>query len=168
MATATASRRPQTATAGSKWNRAKLNHAQTLLTAEQVRKLPPLYSQDGKGMEAVAYVKFFGGAHTYFATEFDAETGRFFGLVYVAGMADQCPNGELGYFMADELIAASVPLNFGNRGTGYARFERDLHFRPQSLRAAFREFTGREMTTGRNRDTAGNDDDFACVVEFNS
>jgi len=43
-----------------------------LLTKEIKKNLPALYSQEEKGMEAVAHVKFFNpcGAATWYATEY--------------------------------------------------------------------------------------------------
>lgn len=117
---------------------AKLNPRQKLLTAEQKNALPPLYSTDGQVGKAIAVVKFFNpaGPQTWFATEYDAETGTFFGLAYNCTMADQMPDGELGYFAAAEIC--NCPVGFG------LYIERDIHFRPKPLAEAFRELTGRE------------------------
>jgi hypothetical protein len=73
-----------------------------LLTQELRKKLPPLYSQDGKGDEAIAHVKFFSpySNWTWFATEFDGED-TFFGLV-------QGFEEELGYFSLMELDETTV------------------------------------------------------------
>lgn len=91
-----------------------------LLTKEILSKLPALYAQDGKGMNATAYVKFFDpcGSWTWFGTEFDPETRTFFGLV--VGLET-----ELGYFSLDELAAYRGRLGLG--------IERDLHFTPRPL-----------------------------------
>lgn len=124
--------------------RRKLNRWQKLLTAEQCRKLPALYSQDGKGMNATAHVKFFAGGMTWFATEYDAVEGLFFGLA-VNHSDLEC--SELGYFSADDLCSRQVP---GAERLSGGRFriipvvERDLHFTPKTLREAFAELTGRE------------------------
>lgn len=122
----------------------KLNRWQKMLTAEQARALPPLYANDGQGLNAVAQVKFFCGPFTWFATEFNAEDGLFFGLVV---HATDCPDGELGYFAADEICARQVPERLP-APAGRIRIipvvERDLHFAPKSLLAAFRELTGRD------------------------
>ena len=91
-----------------------------LLTAADRNALPPLYTQDGKGMHAIAYVKFFNpaGAGTWYATEFDG-TETFFG--YVTGLGGD----ELGYFSLSELQSYK-----GRMGLG---IERDRHFRPTPL-----------------------------------
>ena len=65
-----------------------------LLTEEIRKQLPPLYGQDGKGGDAIAYVKFFtpDSSWTWYATEFSPDEGTFFGLV-------DGQFKELGYFM---------------------------------------------------------------------
>jgi hypothetical protein len=79
-----------------------------LLTKTNAKKLPALYANDGKGNAAKAPVKFFGimglGGWTWYATEFDADGGRFFGLV----VSPMCPDGELGYFTLAELESATA------------------------------------------------------------
>lgn len=77
-----------------------------LLTQEIRRRLPALYTQDGKPAESVPVVaKFFdpSGSWTWYATEFDGED-TFFGLVH--GHED-----EFGYFSLREL--ESVRGRFG-------------------------------------------------------
>ena len=91
-----------------------------LLTKEIKRRLPPLGSQEDKGLEARAHVKFFtpDGGWTWYATEFDGEE-MFFGLV--AGFEK-----ELGYFRLSELEQV--------RGRLGLPIERDRYFRPTTLR----------------------------------
>lgn len=90
-----------------------------LLTQEIRKKLPPLYSQDGKGGKAVAYVKFFtpDSSWTWYATEYDGKD-TFFGLV-------DGQFKELGYFSLSELESAHGPLGLP--------VERDLYWRPKTL-----------------------------------
>ncbi len=88
-----------------------------LLTKASRKQLPPLYSQDGKGGEAVAYVKFFLGGYTWWATEFDGQD-TFFGLV-------EGHEKELGYFSLSELQSVRGPMGLPA--------ERDLHFHPTKL-----------------------------------
>jgi len=92
-----------------------------LLTETVRRQLPPLYTQEGKGLDAVAYVKFFTpDAHwTWYATEFDGQD-TFFGFV-------QGDFPELGYFSLKELSQV--------RGRLGLPVERDRYFRPTSLRS---------------------------------
>lgn len=91
-----------------------------LLTKENLKQLPALYSQDGKGTGAIAQVKFFtpDSNWTWYASEFDPETGTFFGLV--DGF-----DKELGYFHLSDLETV--------RGAFNLPVERDLNFTPQPL-----------------------------------
>lgn len=91
-----------------------------LLTKEILNKVPKLYAQDGKGMEAVAYAKFFDpcSAWTWYMTEYDPEEGRAFGLV--VGQ-----ESELGYFSVVELQNYRGRLGLG--------IERDRSFSPTKL-----------------------------------
>ena len=94
-----------------------------LLTKANRAALPPLYSQDGLGMDAVAHVKFFGsGRWTWYVTEWDGDD-TFFGYV-VSGLGPDCD--ELGYFSLEELRGLRFPP-FG------LPIERDRHFRPGPL-----------------------------------
>ena len=91
-----------------------------LLTAKIRKKLPPLYSQDGKGGKAIAHVKFFtpdSNPWTWFATEFDGKD-TFFGLVH--GFEK-----ELGYFSLKELESVRGPMGLP--------IERDLYWQPKML-----------------------------------
>ncbi|MHC4582637.1 MAG: DUF2958 domain-containing protein [Planctomycetota bacterium] len=99
-----------------------------LLTKELRRKLPPLYSQDGKGGKAVAYLKLFtpSSSWTWYATEGEPVTDdsgqevdyRFFGLV--DGHVK-----ELGYFSLSELESVNGPMGLP--------IERDLYWEPKTL-----------------------------------
>ena len=91
-----------------------------LLTKQIQNQLPELYAQDGQGMNAIAYVKFFTpwSNWTWYATEYDPETGMFFGLV--DGL-----ERELGYFSLNELASVRGPFGL--------KIERDLHFQPTRL-----------------------------------
>lgn len=91
-----------------------------LLTKANRAALPELYSQEDKGSDAVAYVKFFtpDAQWTWYATEFDGED-RFFGLV--VGQET-----ELGYFSLSELKTV--------RGRFGLPIERDRYFDPTLLK----------------------------------
>lgn len=110
-----------------------------LLTKAVLKQLPPLYSQDGKGENAIAVVKFFNptGAGTWYASEgspicpvhdaydcticpIDTWTDfLFFGVIDLL-------ERELGYFKLSELS------NFkGRMGLG---IERDMSFDPTPLK----------------------------------
>ena len=91
-----------------------------LMTEEIHNTLPKLYEQDSKGLNAIAYVKFFtpDSNWTWYATEFDGED-TFFGLV-----DGSCK--ELGYFSLSELRSIRGPFGL--------KVERDLYFEPAPLR----------------------------------
>lgn len=90
-----------------------------LLTKEVLAKLPKLYTQEEKGLNAVAVVKFFtpDSNWTWYATEFDGED-LFFGLV--DGFEK-----ELGYFRLSELQSVKGALGLP--------IERDMFFKPKTL-----------------------------------
>jgi len=92
-----------------------------LLTKANLKALPPLYSQDGKGEDALAQVKFFTpwSNWTWYASEYDPATRTFFGVV-------EGPERELGYFQLDELASVTGPWGLA--------VERDLHFKPTPLK----------------------------------
>jgi len=92
-----------------------------LLTKENLKALPALYTQDGKGEDAIAHVKFFDpqGSWTWYASEFDPAERLFFGVVVGH-------ERELGYFSLDELESFR-----GRFGLG---IERDRHWTPRPLR----------------------------------
>jgi hypothetical protein len=90
-----------------------------LLTLADRKRLPPLGSQEAKGMDAVVQVKFFtpDSNWTWYATEFDGDD-TFFGLV--KGF-----ESELGYFSLSELQSARGPMGLP--------VERDKFFKPTPL-----------------------------------
>lgn len=94
----------------------------SIVTTVERAALPALYSQEGRGLNAVAWVKFFDptGAGTWYASEFDGED-IFFGLADL-GFGEP----ELGYFSLAELQSVSGRLGLG--------IERDLHWKPVPLR----------------------------------
>lgn len=96
-----------------------------LLTAANIAALPALYSQDGKGLDATAYVKFFhpSSRYTLYITEYDGKD-TLFGYV-LSPLGADCD--EFGYSSLEELATLKV------RGLG---IERDLHFTPTTLREA--------------------------------
>lgn len=91
-----------------------------LLPKSVAAKLPPLYSQEEKGEQALAVVKFFDpwGSWSWFASEFDPEEGVFFGLV-------DGHEKELGYFSLEELESVKI--------AGKPRIERDIYWKPRPL-----------------------------------
>ena len=93
-----------------------------LLTKEIRKKLPPLYSQDGKGGKAMAVAKWFtpDSSWSFFASEGSEQDGDFifFGLV-------DGHERELGYFSLSELEKVRGPLGL--------KIERDLYWKPKPL-----------------------------------
>jgi hypothetical protein len=90
------------------------------LLTEAIRKqLPPLYSQDGKHGEAVAYLRLFMpfSGWIWHILEYDGRDTCF-------GLVDgQCR--EFGYFSLSELESVRGPMGLP--------IERDLHFKPTKL-----------------------------------
>jgi hypothetical protein len=91
-----------------------------LITKELAKKIPALYQQDGKGYEAIAYVKLFSpdSNWTWYITEMDPETGECFGLV-------DGREKELGYFSLPEIEEIRGPYGLP--------VERDRFFDPTPL-----------------------------------
>lgn len=90
-----------------------------------LRKTPALYSQDGRGKEAVATIKIFDpcGGQTFWVTEWDGGD-----LVFGLGRI-HCD--ELGYASLSELANVRGKLGIG--------LEIDMHFLPSPLSVAAQE-----------------------------
>ena len=102
------------------------------LLPQSIRKtIPPLYAQDGKGMEAIAHLRFFSAYSSngvWYLTEFDHDGGD-----TCFGWAEILPGcGELGYFSLSELESLEARIN-GRRIPGLQAIERDIHFTPTPL-----------------------------------
>jgi hypothetical protein len=71
-----------------------------LLTTEIAQTLPPFYSQDGLGSEAIVHLKFVDpiSGWTWFVCEYNKHTDEFFGLV--KGLEQ-----EYGYFRLKDLVS---------------------------------------------------------------
>jgi len=91
-----------------------------LLTQANRKALPPLYAQEKKGNEAVAYVKFFtpDSNWSWYITEFDGDDCLF---CLVDGL-----ELELGYASLNELTTVTGPLGL--------HVERDKYWEPKTLR----------------------------------
>ena len=92
-----------------------------LLTNELIKQIPPLYEQEGKGENALAYVKLFtpDSNFTWYITELDPEEGLCFGLI--VGFEK-----ELGYFSLNEIEQIKGPMGL--------EVERDDSFQPTKLK----------------------------------
>jgi hypothetical protein len=110
------------------------SHGNELLDEESRKKLPPLYSGETRGLDALGHVKFFtpDSNWTWYASEgspvdedgyYDTDKPKvdflFFGLV--SGFEI-----EFGYFSLSELQSVRGGLNLP--------VERDLYFEPKTLR----------------------------------
>jgi hypothetical protein len=93
-----------------------------MLTKKNLKDLPLLGSQDGKGDEAVVYVKYFSpySNWTWYALEYDPEDQMFFGLV--DGF-----EREMGYFSLAELESVKGPM-------GVQGIERDRNYPPTKIK----------------------------------
>jgi len=91
-----------------------------LLTQANRKALPPLYAQEKKGDDAIAYVKFFtpDSNWTWYILEFDGADCLF---CLVDGL-----EMELGYASFNELSTVKGPLGL--------HVERDMHWTPKTLR----------------------------------
>ncbi len=114
-------------------------------TLNRLKKYP-LYSQDGKGDDAVVSAKIFNpyGGHKIFITEYDGDD-TMYGFASMSGRYDD-PNNEYGYFSKKELEntrvrvgGVSLPLE---RDISYRKpktmgevMERELH-RPKASRVS--------------------------------
>ena len=92
-----------------------------LLPNSIAKRLPPLYSQEEQGENAIAAVKFFTPwtSWTWYASEYDPEKRLCFGVVVGH-------EREFGYFCLDELEEI--------RGPGGLTIERDLYWKPRPLK----------------------------------
>jgi len=95
-------------------------------TALRIRGTPALYSQEGRGAEAIAYVKLFdpcGGA-TWYLLEWDCDREAF-------GCVEGLGADEYGYVSLEELAHVRGRLGIG--------IEIDTSFRPITLSALQRK-----------------------------
>jgi hypothetical protein len=92
-----------------------------LLPKEIADQLPPLYSQEGQGDEAIAHVKFFTPwtSWTWYVSEYDPTERLCFGVVVGH-------EREFGYFSVAELEDI--------RGPGGLTIERDLYWKSKPLK----------------------------------
>ena len=99
---------------------------------ENLLKDFPLYSQDGKGAEALVLCKFFIGSITWYITE-GSEEGEDFTLY---GLTCNGEEAEFGYISLNELegIEVKSESKTGKESSITLEVERDLHFQPISLK----------------------------------
>lgn len=97
-----------------------VHRAHQLMTNEIREQLPELGTNEERGLDAPASVKYFtpDSGYTWYISEFDGED-RLFGLVVGHAV-------ELGYFSLSELQQTRGPLGLA--------IERDLYYEPKNLR----------------------------------
>ena len=105
----------------------------TVELSARIANMPISYQQDGKGVEAIAYLRYFYGEYTCYITEKDKEDDGTYQAFGVARMPQS--EFELGYICIDEFLSLPVEL--------------DLHFTPKALKD-IPELASyiRHMTTG--------------------
>ena len=96
---------------------------ENLLDSVSKDRLPELYSQEEKGMEALALIKFFtpDSSWTWYVSEFDG-VDLLYGLVIGLEV-------EFGYTSLKELKSVRGPMGL--------QIERDIFFDPKPLRELF-------------------------------
>lgn len=89
-------------------------------TQAQLKRLPALYATEDAPVKVAVVRYFFGGRGAFYAVEFDASQGEFFGFFVGSFDSEYC------YMTLDELKAR--------------RAERDLHFSPKPLGEACKQY----------------------------
>jgi hypothetical protein len=90
-------------------------------TQAQLKRLPALYATEEDTSKVAVVRYFFGGRGAFYAVEFNASAGEFFGFgVFDSGDSEYC------YMTLDDLKAR--------------RAERDLHFSPKPLGDACKQY----------------------------
>jgi len=94
---------------------------------EAYKLIKPIYSQDGKRMNAVAYFHYFAGGSDFYITELDKETNEAYGYSILNGDTQM---SEFGY----------IPLSELTRPMSVSAFKQpniDQYFKPQTLNQIF-------------------------------
>ena len=104
-----------------------------LMTKEIRKRLPPLRAQDGKGGDAVAYLKLFtpSSSWTWYITEGSQQGDDFLMFGLVDGLEK-----ELGYVSLKELESVKGPMGLP--------IERDLYWKPKTLKEIVPEMFAHE------------------------
>ena len=92
-------------------------------TQAQLKRLPALYATENAPVKVAVVRYFFGGSGAFYAVEFDASAGEFFGWFTHSWGSEYC------YITLDDLKAR--------------RAERDLHFSPKPLGDACNQYGDR-------------------------
>ena len=135
-----------------------------LLTKALKNKIPPLYAQEEKGLEAIIYLKLFNpcGGETWYITEANAIIQITEGNITEKALKDILPDDnvidirmyglitgsqfdELGYFSLNELKSIGLKPRMNLNQTTKTitvrdlPIERDLYFDPQPLKNFYKE-----------------------------
>ena len=134
-----------------------------LLTKALRNKIPPLYAQEEKGLEAIVYLKLFNpcGGETWYITEASAEIEQDEEIIDKAlkdilpddnvidirmyGLITGSQFDELGYFSLNELKSIGLKPRMNLNQTTKTitvrdlPIERDLYFDPQPLKNFYKE-----------------------------
>lgn len=110
-----------------------------LLTCKLEKRFEQIGSQDTKGLDAIVVVKYFDpvGYWTWYATEYDAERGIFFGFV-----VGDFP--EWGTFSLAEFIQFNEQAKLNRKRLGLG-IERDIHCEEKTLREHLRHSGNKEV-----------------------
>lgn len=100
-----------------------------LMTKAIEKAIPAIGKQDGAKNPKV-YLKLFNpcGRYTYYATEYEPETGLLFGYAVSNARPEE---SEFGYASLPEMAAVRLPFGLG--------IERDMHFTAKGLVEALRD-----------------------------
>jgi len=113
-----------------------------LWTKTAFKNVPEIYAQDGRGEEAIVYVKIFSikSDHRWYITEYDPKTGEIFALCTNHGEA------EFGYSALHGKQWKGEAMQDLNDKSFVPPFERDLHFQPTTIKKIRENLTKACMT----------------------
>ena len=94
---------------------------------EAYKLVPPIYGQDGKRMNAVAYFHYFAGGSDWYITEYNKDTNEAYGYVILNGDTQM---SELGYI---DIAGLTGKMNVN----AFLQPNIDQYFKPQTLNQIF-------------------------------
>ena len=92
---------------------------------QSYKLVPKIYTQDGKGMNAVAYFHYFYGGSDWYITEYDKDTNEGYGYAILNGDTQM---SEMGYIDLAGLT---------QKRSGFQQINIDQYFKPQTLNQIF-------------------------------
>lgn len=92
---------------------------------QSYKLVPKIYTQDGKGMNAVAYFHYFYGGSDWYITEYDKDTNEGYGYAILNGDTQM---SEMGYIDLAGLT---------EKRSGFQQINIDQYFKPQTLNQVF-------------------------------